>query len=159
MKCYEGSEPRIIVTDEFIEKNKLAISMDGAKKAMVSDDPFSFKKEVAIRFLSLEDAKPYITEKAFEEFKNGDRVWKHITDIKEAAQDFLDYMVFAWMKAVDGRGLSSIRSIDKLSTWMTILGREDVAETLQREDLYAMYGRPALREACKMLGIKYPDDL
>lgn len=159
MKCYEGEEPRIEVTDEFVERNKLSINIGTAKRIMDEESVFGFEQEVAYNYLSFEEVKPYLTEESIKNHESGKDAWRQITDVKEAAQDFLDYMVFAWMKTIGERGLSAGRSIAKLATWMRILGRDDVAEVLLDERLYAMYGRPALRMACEMLGIKCPDDL
>lgn len=151
MKCCPGDEPRIEVTDEFIEKNSLKINIDAAKKVMDSESIFlGFDKQVAIDFLTDEDA----IQRKHEPPVNG-----QISDVKEATQDFLDYMVFAWSKATNERGISAMRSVIKLGTWMKILSRPDVAEALLDDDLYTPYGRPALREACEMLGIQVPDYL
>lgn len=159
-KCYSGSEPRIEVTDEFIKRNNLCINNGAAKRIMNDDeDAFGFGTEVAIDFMSFEDAREYLKEDYAKAVESGEKSWDIITDVKEATQDFLDYMVFAWSKAMDERGLSAGRSIVKLSAWMDILGRPDVAEVLNDDCLYAPYGRPAMREACEMLGISVPDYL
>ena len=151
MKCCPGDEPRIEVTDEFIEKNSLKINIDAAKKVMDSESIFlGFDKQVAIDFLTDDDA----IQRKHEPPVNG-----QISDVKETTQDFLDYMVFAWSKATNERGISAMRSVIKLGTWMKILSRPDVAEVLLDNDLYTPYGRPALREACGMLGIQVPDYL
>jgi len=68
-------------------------------------------------------------------------------------------MVFAWMKAFDERGISASRSIAKLGAMMRVLNRPDVADVLEDNENYSMYGRPALRKACEMLNITCPDDL
>lgn len=92
-------------------------------------------------------------------FDSGEETHEPITDVYEASQDFLDYMVFSWMKAMDERSLSACRSIAKLAAWMRVLNRPDVAEALTDSDSYGEYGRPASRRACEMLGIDAPADL
>lgn len=151
MKCYPGDEPRIEVTDEFIEKNALQINVDAAKQIMERESLlFGFDHQIAIDYLPDDEAAKYLKEPV---------IGGQITDIKEAVQDFLDYMVFAWMKATDERGISASRSVIKLSAWMKVLSRPDVAEVLIDDDLYYPYGRPALREACEILGMKVPNYL
>lgn len=154
LKCYSGDEPRIPVTDEFIARNRLKIDTEAAYKIIKTKTTlFAFAKEVALDYLPFEEVKDLYTEEAKEAFEKGDKSWHVVTDVREAAQDFLDYMVFAWMKANDERGISASRSIEKLSAWMKILSRPDVAEILEDESLYPMYGKPALRKACEVLGI------
>ena len=143
MKVYEGDEPRIDVTDEFISNNNL----------------FGFGTSTAIDFLPLEGYRKFYKEEYLAKVDSGEEKHEHISDVKEAAQDFLDYMVFAWMKATDERGISASRSIRKLEVWMKILGRPDVAQVLDDDSFYDPYGRPALKEACKLLNITYPDYL
>lgn len=162
MKCLTGFESRIDVTLEFIERNNLAINIQVAKEIAIlqrDNDFFNFQQEVAIDFLSLNECQGILDEEYFQKVKCGEIEFEYISDVAEAAQDFLDYMVFAWGKAMDERGLSASRSLMKLSAWMEILGRKDIAEILQDAGLYAPYGRPALRKACQLLGIECPDYL
>lgn len=157
-KTLGADEPRILVTKEFVEKNKLSINLDNAKEIMnVEDDMFGFGKGVARDILPFEDVKDWLKEEYVKEVEAGKKKWGVITDVYEITQDFLDYMVFAWMKSQDERGLSAGRSIEKLSVWMKILNREDLAEVLNGS--YNPYGAPALIECCKKLGIKVPDSL
>lgn len=159
MKCPPGDEPRIEVSQEFIDKNKLSINIDAALEIMEDDGFLCFGKDVAISVLEFEAAKKYIKKDCVKDVENGKKEKKVITDVMEIVQDFLDYMVFAWSKAMDERGLSAGRSIDKLSAWMNILNRPDVAAVLNDESLYDPYGRPALKQACGMLNISCPDYL
>lgn len=159
MKCYAGDEPRIEVNAKFVESNKFKINTEAAKKITYSDSFFGFDIEVAITVLPYEDCKHVFNDKFKEKIIKGEYKHLHTKDVMEVAQDFLDYMVFAWSKAIDERGISASRSIDKLGAWMEILSRPDVAEVLHDDDLYNPYGRPALRNACGMLGIDCPDYL
>lgn len=159
MKCCAGDEPRIDVSDDFINKNKLSINEEKAVEIFSGNSFFGFDKEVAADFLSFDKVKHIYKDEYVKLVESGEKEYKQIVDIKEAAQDFLDYMVFAWMKALDERGISASRSIQKLSAWMKILGRSDIADTLDDDDLYNPYGRPALRASCDKLDISYPDDL
>ncbi len=161
MKCYPGDEPRIIVSEDFVKRNNFKINQDAVIEIIEgTDDFFGFSKSVAFDYLPLiENTKKYFKDEYLKKIENKEIEHIHITDIYEAAQDFLDYMVFAWMKAMDEKGISASRSIYKLSAWMKILNRSDIADILTKDSLYYPYGRPALKEACKQLGIKYPDYL
>ena len=155
-----GEDPRINVTKKFVERNGFSIHPEIALEiAHDMDDIWGFAAEVAVNFLTYEQAEPLLEATYKELIKEGKKEWHQITDVMEATQDFLDYMVFAWMKARDERGISAGRSIIKLAVWMKILGRPDVAKVLEDDTLYTPYGIPALVEACDMLGIKYPQNL
>lgn len=160
MKCQPGDHPRILVTEEFVQRNQLSINTEAAKLVLdCKSDMFGFGIQVACEFLPYEDVVHLFTEEYRDKVDKGEAKHEQITDIYEATQDFLDYMVFAWMKALDERGLSASRSVIKLSTWMLILNRPDVAGVLDDDSLYEPYGRPALCMACRMLGIEFPKEL
>lgn len=162
-KCLEGIHPRILVTDEFIERNHLrlvrtpAAVLERIKKN--PEDVFGFCATLMIDYLPWEDAKTLYTEDFVQSVEEGKEPKpRQITDVREAVQDMLDYMVFGWMKAMDERGLSASRTIDKISSWLWLLGREDLAELVYRDSLYNPYGMPALIAVCENLGIIVPDD-
>lgn len=159
MKCLAGREPRIHVTDDFVRRNNLKIDPEAAINIMRESSFLGFEKEVASSFLTLEQAQEFLSDEGKDKYYADPSSWSMISDVNEAAQDVLDYMVFGWMKAIDERGISSSRSIQKLSAWMKILSRPDVADILTNNDRYSPYGRPALKDACVALGIPYPDYL
>lgn len=160
MKCPPGDEKRVLITKEFIKRNKLRIDISAAKKAADNSEDFlGFEREVAVNFLPFKEGKQYYKKDYITKVEEGTIKYVYVEDVAEGAQDFLDYMVFAWMKALNKRGISSLRSINKLSTWMKILSRPDIAKILEDNLLYASYGRPALKKACELLGIKYPEYL
>lgn len=160
IKCLQGNETRIVVTEDFIKNNNLSINKNEALRIMnEKNDIFGFSYEVAIDYITLNEAEKYLNKEALNKYKNGEEQWIQITDVFEATQDFLDYMVFAWQKAMGERGISACRSIIKLSTWMKILSRKDVADILNDKNQGNKYGRPALKKACDILGIKYPEYL
>jgi len=150
---------RINVTDEFIEKNKLKLTktqIEIVEKIVSKKDDFDFGQGVLVHYLNYEYARPFLKKEKVEEAKNK---WKPITDLKECVQDFLDYMVFAWGKAENERGLSASRSVSKLSAWMWLLDRDDLRRLLRDDDLYNPYGSPALIKCCEELGIEVPNSL
>jgi hypothetical protein len=157
MKAGAGDEPRLTATPEFVERNRLRLcrSQEEIVARMKRDDAdfLGFGREVLVDYLSRESAATFL---------HGEPVpddWRCVTDTTEAAQDFLDYMVFAWMKAQDQRGISASRSILKLGEWLWLLGRDDLAELANSSALYNPYGAPALVAVCEQMGIPVPASL
>jgi hypothetical protein len=157
------SEERIIVSDEFIAKNNLSLRPSKEIKeqyeSVKKNDFFGFSGEVFTSFINWEDGKEYYKEEYRNKVDAGEEQFSYTTDIKEAAQDFLDYMNFAWGKAQDQRGISSSRSISKLSAWLWCMNRPDLSEEINRDDLYNPYGAPALISICDKMGITVPNSL
>lgn len=155
---------RILVTPEFIEKNNLKLRsqeeiLEKMKKITEEQASMDFSVEVIVYYLNWENIKPYLKEEYIEKVENGEEQFNFVTSIEECAQDFLDYMNFAWGKAENQRGISASRSIQKLSTWAWLMGREDISDVLQDDSLYNPYGAPALIKACNMLDISVPESL
>lgn len=156
------NEERIICDQDFIDRNNLTLSRsieDIKEKIKNSDSFFGFDKEVYIEFLDFENAKEFLSEEYSKKVESGETEFKYVNDIHVAAQDFLDYMNFAWGKAQDERGLSASRSVAKLGAWLWMMGRNDLEEMINDDDLYNPYGAPALIAVCKEMGIKYPESL
>lgn len=161
MKCLEGNEPRILATQEFIERNNLRIIPQKEIKTLFEEDNdmFGFAKEVYLEHMAWDEAKQHYNDEYVKSVEDGAEPNTQVTDVMEAAQDFLDYMVFAWMKAEDERGISASRSIVKLSAWLKVLGRNDLSELIESEGLYNPYGAPALIAVCKEMEIPTPQSL
>lgn len=160
LKCYDGYHPRIDVTQEFINKNNLKLVRSHDEILAYGnkhDGMFSFSKEILINYLPVDKSVDWIQDKHKAEHLSC--ALRLIDDVFETTQDFLDYMVFGWMKALDQRGISASRTIDKCATWMWLLGRDDVEQVLRDNDLYNPYGVPALIKACEKLGISVPEDV
>lgn len=148
---------RIPVTPEFVEQNKLSLNRtpeEIIKHIQDANDMFGFQSEVLVAYLTFEQAKPLLKPDA-----QASNWGATITDVKEAAQDFLDYMTFAWMKAKDRRGISASRSIEKLAAWLWLMGREDLEELILRDELYNPYGAPALIAVCEKMRVAVPKEV
>lgn len=162
MKCLKGNEPRILVTEKFVTKNKLELKRTQEEifnKIKNDDSFFGFTSNVLINYLNYENAKEILSKEYIQKIESGEIEYEQITDVYETVQDFLDYMVFAWMKAEDEKGMSASRSIYKLAAWMWLLGREDLESILLDSSKYNPYGSPALIQVSKKLGIKTPTSL
>jgi len=164
-KCVAGDHPRIPVTDEFISRNNLEFKRTDieivARLRDTAEDLFGFEREVLANYLS-KDAIINFTglfkEEYVEKVKSGETSVE-VSGLEESAQDFLDYMVFGWMKAMDERANSASRSVSKLGAWLWLFGRDDLRRLIHDDDLFNPYGAPALIKVCGELGIEVPDDL
>lgn len=156
----EVPDGKVGVSAEWCDRHNLRIARTQeefvAKLTATSEMPFDFSGEVASEFLDWEHVKPLLTEEALAKYDSGEEKFTYWDTPQKAAQSFLDYLEFASGKAQDQRGLSAIRSIQKLSCWMWALGRDDLAELLNDDDLYNPYGAPALIACSERLGIPIP---
>ncbi len=160
---YEGYHPRILVTKEFTEKNNFKYCRtqeEILEEANGEGDFLGFGKGILIDYLDWKNAKEFYEDEFVKKVEGGkEKAPEAINDIYQTVQNFLDYMVFGWMKALDERGISASRTINKLSAWLWILGREDLAKMIDNDDLYNPYGTPALIKLCGELDIEAPEDL
>jgi hypothetical protein len=161
-KTLVSDRDRIPVSEEFIKRNNLRLlSEDDIARFLDNrDDIFGFEAGVLTMFLPWEKIKHLYKEDFVKQVDAGTEDFPPpITSIEEAAQDFLDYMVFAWDKAESQRGISASRSISKLFAWLSVMGRKDLADILNKNELYNPYGAPALIAVCDAMGIKVPKSL
>jgi hypothetical protein len=157
-------ESKVEVTEEFIAKNKFKLRTQEEISQKIEEyakEPnlFDFRPEVLIQHLGWDLAKKYLTDEYLSKVEKGEEKYDYITDIKVVVKDFLDYMVFAWGKAEDERGLSASRSIQKLSAWLWLLNRDDLVTVITDDNLYNPYGSPALIEVCNQIGVEVPSSL
>jgi hypothetical protein len=161
-KTYESYyHDRLNVSEEFVSKNNLSLArspQEILKRMHSINDILGFERSVLAGFLPFEEIKTVASEEYIQKIESKEEIFYYVSDIYEAVQDFLDYMVFAWMKALDERGISASRSISKLSAWLWLFGRDDLYDLIHNENLYNPYGMPALIEVCKALGIECPKD-
>lgn len=163
IKCYEGNHPRINVTEEFVTKNNLTLTRTQEeiveRTQEESKKMLGFQVEVLTEYLDWDHAKQFYKEEYVKEVEAGTKEKPQpVTDLYEATQDMLDYLVFGYMKALDERGISASRTIDKLSAWLWLLGRDDLRRLISDDELYNPYGMPALIELTKALGLPVPED-
>ncbi|MBM0275136.1 hypothetical protein [Micromonospora tarensis] len=69
-----------------------------------------------------------------------------------------DYLTFAIGKALDHRGISASRSVDKLSEYAWLLGRDDVVAAMDAAE-YEQYGVPKLRAFAEGMAWRWPGDI
>lgn len=108
---------------------------------------FGFDKEVLVPFLDFEHAKSFLKP---EVTKEG---WQPSPLTEEVVKkELADYLQFAWDKALNHRGLSAGRSIEKLTEWLWLLDDEELVTQHQ----YKNYGVPILLAISKKYELPYP---
>lgn len=110
------------------------------------DGFFGFGIEVLATYLPLEECREFL--------KEGVEDWDHKANTTDVIyNDLAEYMSFAWEKANAERGLSAIRSIEKVKAWLFLLERDDILIALEEHDTEP-YGKGMLRFVCQQLELK-----
>ena len=110
-----------------------------------SDSFFGFDKEVYATYMDYDQVKDILKKGITKKSWDKDR---HPYSEKRVTADARKYMEFAVGKALDHRGISANRSVEKMKAWMTILGHYDEIDWYH----YANYGAPILKEICDLMG-------
>jgi len=113
--------------------------------------PLSFDAEALINFLPYEEAKEFLKEGTTAEQWN--KIYIKATR-ENVIKEIREYMEFALGKAENHRGLSAIRSIEKMNAWIWLLDDEDKINW----DNYANYGAPILKQICELYNLPFPDN-
>lgn len=118
------------------------------------EDMFGFVAEVLFPYLTFDQAKKYLKPEATAEG------WGDVEPLTEehVVGEMRDYMVFAWEKAADHRGLSASRSIEKMRAWLWLLGDEELRDFADDNSNYAQYGAPTLKAISEKYGFDIPDE-
>jgi hypothetical protein len=115
-------------------------------KEVEPNDPFGFQLTDLLCMLPFESAQPLMKEGTTA------AEWVEIQDTDPIVKA-KEYMVFAWDKANNGRGLSSMRSIEHLKAWLWAAGLP--AESLEHFERYTHYGKRQLVLASELLGVDW----
>lgn len=103
-------------------------------------DPLGFKLEALAEFL------PAVSPEA-----------KRLTE-PDVLAVMKDYMAFAWGKALDHRGISTSRSVIKMSVWLWILGDVELLAFAENSTNYRNYGVPILRKISQKYNFEIPEE-
>lgn len=113
------------------------------------DDFFDFRTEVLVAALDYEHAKPHLKPDTTEaEWEARDK------DTETTARE---YLTFAIGKIEDHRGISAARSVQKLTEYAWLLGRDDVVTAMNAAD-YPQYGAPKVKAFADGMGWPWPAD-
>lgn len=157
------TEIKDINITEFIKINNLSIAKTQSEilQEIKADRGglFDFTADVLIQFLDWESGKEFYKDEFVKEVNEGTKEKVNSLTLENGVKEFLDYLEFAWGKAEDQRGLSASRSIQKLSAYLWVFGKEDLKKTLNDDSLYNPYGAPALIKVSEALSINVPESL
>jgi len=111
-------------------------------EARRSADFLGFESNEYLKYLSWENAYPYLSADAKEED------WKKKTE--DPLKVMGDYMEFAWDKANNCRGISAVRSIEHMIAWLWLAGKGTLLTKVEKEykTNYQFYGKPILKTIC-----------
>lgn len=109
-------------------------------REVASTDLIGFRREVLVDSMDLDTLKKVMPDFAPE----GDA--SEYPAIKPESLDARarGYLEFAIEKAICHRGISASRSVDKLTEFAWLMGRDDVVESMSKAD-YAQYGVPIVK--------------
>lgn len=126
-------------------------------KAQSDTDIFGFGTSLLLSYVPYEDAKPFLrpdSEFTAETWtSNG---WPAPATKEALTKELAEYMMFAWGKVQDHRGLSANRSTIKLLEWVWLLGDDATVAKVEATE-YAQYGAPKLKVICEAFGLPIPD--
>lgn len=116
-------------------------------------DMLGFTAEVLAPYLDVDRVRPFCKPEA----DLAD--WKASPLTRESILDEMkDYMSFAWEKAINHRGISASRSVEKMRAWLWLLGDDEAVTFAADDDHYPQYGAPVLLYICERYGFDVPDD-
>ncbi len=118
----------------------------------VGDDWLGFRAEVLVSHLSADKAREFCKEDA--DLSEWEALPLHVESV---FAEMVDYLDFAWGKALDHRGISANRSIDKLSELLWLIGDDEVLALFEAAD-YMPYGAPQLAVISSAYKRPIPDD-
>lgn len=118
--------------------------------AVAEDDVFGFRREVLLAWMPYEQAYAFLRSDTTAE------EWAAVVategDPDRAAEGYLE---FAVGKILDHRGISAGRSVDKLTEYAWLLGRDDVVAAMDAEP-YEQYGAPKVKAFAVGMGWPWP---
>lgn len=118
-------------------------------KQVSSEDIFGTQTSDLIQFLTYDNAKQFLSKEAAKLIEDGEKEWIPDTD---PIAEIKSYMDFAWEKANNRRGLSAIRSLQHMKTWLWLAGEDAMSKSL---DEYTHYGKPQLVKICEKYDIDW----
>ncbi|WP_271215819.1 hypothetical protein [Streptosporangium carneum] len=116
---------------------------------MADEDVFGFRREILIMALHYQRAREFLAEDAT------DDGWE-VADAETVVQEAREYYAFALGKIAAHRGISANRSVDRLTEYAWLLGRDDVVAAMDAAS-YPQYGAPKVRAFGLGLELKWPD--
>lgn len=123
----------------------------------VLDVPFNFEPDVLLPFLDFPHAKEFLKSETTEE------AWVKVSGSERtdavALEEAKKYMAeTGWDKAMNHRGLSAGRTVQKMRAWMWLIGNDELATLCDDNSKYREYGAPILAAICEKYNWPIPVD-
>ncbi|MEV4271971.1 hypothetical protein [Micromonospora aurantiaca (nom. illeg.)] len=117
-------------------------------------DFFGFRREVLLESMTRDSLRAVVAGLGHVEVGGDDTTYPAVAP-EQLEQTAREYLTFAIGKAVDHRGISACRSVDKLREYAWLLGRDDVVQAMEDAE-YEQYGVPKLKAFATGLGWPWP---
>ena len=129
-------------------------------------DNFGWRREILSEYLTKDSLKTILKYRGLDETDKDVAELLNLTDedtervmrtSEEQQDDYViaeikEYMEFALYKALNHRGISANRSIEKMSEWLWLLNRAELSKSFEEAE-YQNYGVPKLKVICDSLKI------
>ncbi len=123
-------------------------------RSVAAQGMFGFELEVVVPYLPFAHATEFLKPGTKEEDWNPQPL-----DEAAVILEMREYMAnFGWPKAIDHRGLSAGRTIEKMGAWLWLLDKDELAAFAGDDKNYPMYGAPILFKICADMDFPIPDD-
>ena len=116
------------------------------------DDFMGIQKSDLIPYMTFENAKPFLKDEYVSLVNEGEEIWTPLTDAKK---EIIQYLSFAYEKAIGKRGLSAGRSMLHFKTWIWLDDPEFYDKIVHEIDNYYDYGLPVLDKISEKYGYVY----
>ncbi|KKN98482.1 hypothetical protein LCGC14_0145930 [marine sediment metagenome] len=120
----------------------------------IKEDSFlGFELDVLLPYLDWDNAKAFLKEDASEQN------WKDyplpLDGVEAEAKTYMED--YGKRKAKNHRSLSASRTIEKMTEWMWLLGKDDLVYKIKNKEIsYQNYGAPILKAICEKMGWDFP---
>lgn len=119
-------------------------------ESVAGDDVLGFARDVLVLHMDYDDARPWLKP----DVEESD--WHPLTRDPDAVlAELREYLDFAWTKAIDHRGISASRSIDKLRALAWLAGLDAAVAEMDAAG-YGPYGAPKLAALSRAVEVPIP---
>jgi hypothetical protein len=142
-----------------IEKRRMRTQEELADYLKTHETFLGFNREVLLPYMSWETAKDFFKEEGRQSVKEHFEKFGYPKeqDPEDILAEMKDYYGFAVGKALDHRGISANRSIEKMEAWVWLLNDGNLDKI--HWSWYENYGAPILKEIGDIYGFKYLADV
>jgi len=117
------------------------------------EDFFGYAAAILLCRLPFEAAREFLIADAKSEN------WKtEQADEQTILSEMKSYMKFAWRKVIDHRGVSALRSVEKMKAWLWLMGDDELLYSVNTDENYTQYGAPILMRICEKYGFEIPQN-